>query len=327
MKPRNSKLLFTGTIIASLVFGALFILYISYDSPGEKIVSVFEDSELTVSQTLTLANFDAPNPSTWELEWYYFGDLACSFTAGHDEFIRELIATAEKGDEEIEYILTDIGEPNREPKLIERFRDIVEHKPNFPWHRAWPLKVLIRRMPDFSNEFIITPDALILAWPFPIENPALKREFDQKVRSQIPPFPMLNEQGVEYRSDRDVLANSVLWVIDKLIFDPTAPERERLLSERMAERRQAIIDYAERLRREGRYSGSQFILPSNLKISADPEMPSVATKLIAESEDTLHLQIGLVRVNREGSQFVKRAALSTEAARLRFDDWPCGGFN
>ena len=177
----------------------------------------------------------------------------------------------------------------------------------------WKLNLKIRKMQgDRQKEIIITPEALILAWPFPLRlidgDPyeELLAELDQQVGNDIPPL-----DDEEYRADRDLLWNSCFTVGDVLITEKQiplplgepAPEPEVSAEEvryykGQVKRNPAPVEISNfdavfpRLYKE--WNG--FIVPSTLRITTHDTWRTTETRLAAEQEGdekVLHVHLGM----------------------------------
>jgi hypothetical protein len=213
------------------------------------------------------------DPEPWELEWYYFGDLACaaSLDSAHSpaEAFFGHLAGLEEGDLRT---LID-AEAAEEPFPVRAVRNLARERATscYPWKEPWPesLRVYFRRMPpQIPWEMILGPTRLVLPWPWPPAEegaPETLRELD------VPEVVVRGEGGPGQASDldpeTDFYASGVMYLADWLVM--CDPDRIR---EHPEGARGAILDAA-------REAGLGYIrIPRSVDISHSESLPSDRTK-------------------------------------------------
>ena len=232
----------------------------------------------------------------WNLEWFYFGDIETLIRGLCDQtrLIDELIAMEDPNDEIRSY-------HGGTPALITRIEGIANDRRSKPeiydWTKPWPFEKLLIRRGVPEGEILVTPTMVVLPFPFPIKNYALRRSFEEhvvpKVIGNIPSFKQ-NELDAPV-----FCARSVLLVVDHLI----KHEIERSLLETSPQRQEAIKAY-EASRFDGPRSWDIFEIPEALEIHAERNLRSYQTCLRVDETMQMHFDIGIADPDADPAELV-----------------------
>jgi hypothetical protein len=268
------------------------------------------------------------DPTLWELEWYYLGDLGCAASPASayspsEAFFGHLAGLEER---DLRALVSPDAETREEPFPVSAVRHLAGERPSaecYPWREPWPkaLRVYFRRMPpDRPGEIILGPTRLVLPWPDALD----AEDAPEPLRLLDVPEVLARGEGDPGEgpdAETELYVSDVMHLADWLV--RCHPDRIR---EHPEGARGAIFDVI-------REAGLDHIrLPRSLQIPHEDSLPSDRTRVSAR-RGGLTILLGLGPEACPGrphpcpslDELAGLLAPGGEKGKL-FRVWPCGAW-
>ena len=256
-------------------------------------------------------------PPLMALTWYFYGDIDCYFRGGKSGTVTDL-ADALQASGNAQGIVDTIGNSTTPPGLAATVAGLIANAgnrwPGIPvWTAAdWPLDWQVKVYPASQSgvdQLVMQPGAVAFQWP-----PEGGGSLNVNLTTSIEP-DFSDSNTVRY-------GDALMQAVDQMVVTPAGRARvNRAANGGPVEN----VDALAILKQIDRDLDGAKAPPASFTVALDSTITTVDTRLEANANGGVHLQVGWIQVSGGGT--LEGAETGDDPGKVMLREYPCGSFD